>query len=119
LPAAERYESPHRQLRRLAEDARREGLDFTEFWDQVIRPDRPLVTRHRPDPPTDCVIWPRDTFDRQNARKAIMETREAWRRAYEGETPTRGDLALQALGPALNGLTPEAGLRSDREPAYA
>ena len=104
VPAPARYDSPHVQLRRLAEAALVEGLDFESFWERALRVGKPLVTRHRTCPPGDCVIWPRDTFDRQNARLAILETREAWRSAYEGLPPRREELALQALGPALDGF---------------
>jgi hypothetical protein len=101
MPAPERYESPQSQLFRLAVEARAEGLDFEEFWTRALRPGKSLVTRHWSDPPPECVVWPRDTFDRQNAMAAIHATREGWRRAYEGEEPSRPELALYTLGPGL------------------
>lgn len=81
--------------------AKSEGLGFEDFWTRALRPGRALVTRHWSDLPDDCVVWPRDTFDRQNAMAAIYETRDGWRRAYEGENPTRQELALSAIGPVL------------------
>ena len=104
MPAPARYSPPHVQLRLLAESALAEGLGFDEFWERALRPGKPLVTRHKINPPGDCVIWPRDTFDRQNARAAIIDTRRGWKRAYEGKPPVRAELALQALGPVFDGF---------------
>ena len=112
VPAPARYDPPHVQLRRLAEAALCDGLDFETFWERALRIGKPLVTRHRESPPDDCVIWPRDTFDRQNARLAILETRWAWESAYEGWKATEAELALQALGPALDGFGTLADVRS-------
>lgn len=101
LPAPALYESPQCQLRRLAEEALRGAVPFDEFWAAAVLPSGPLVTRHRRNPPSGCVIWPRDTFDRRNSITAILDTREAWRRAYEGWDPTPGERALAMLGPVL------------------
>lgn len=65
------------------------------------------------------MVWPRDTFDRQNDIAAISATRVTWQRAYENEPASRGELALQALGPALDGLTGAESLRSPGEPEHA
>ena len=119
MPAPARYASPHVQLRLLAEAALQDGVDFEEFWEQALRLGKPLVTRHKANPPADCVIWPRDTFDRQNARKAILETREGWRRAYDGEPPLIPELALQALGPALEGFDLCGDVASPHGPEHA
>ena len=121
MPARARYESPSAQLLRLAVQARADGLDFAAFWHRALRPGQPLVTRHRSLLPEGCVVWPRDTFDRQNDMRAIYSTKRAWRRAYEGLPPTRGDLAVQALGPALSGFAVMGERESahEREPAVA
>ena len=80
--------------------AKRRGESFDDAWDRIVRPDRPLVTRHR-DPaelPDDCVIWQRDTFDRQVSRTAILETRDGWQAAWENrEISTPALLALRMI----------------------
>ena len=101
MPAPALYESPQCQLRRLAEEARLYDVPFDEFWAAAVLPPGPLVTRHRKHPPSGCVIWPRDTFDRRNSIEAILTTRDTWRRAYEGLPPTPGERALAMLGPVL------------------
>ena len=106
MPAHRRYETPATQLRRLAVEARAEGLPFSEFWRRALRPGQSLVTRHWAHPPKDCVVWPRDTYDRSCDREAIKQTRAAWRRAYLNLPPSRNELALQVLAPVLEGFDP-------------
>jgi hypothetical protein len=110
VAARARYPSAHEQLLGLAVVAREEGLAFAAFWARAVRPSKPPVTWQTPEErrPYGCVVWPRDTTDR-NAARAVTdsaEVRSGWMRAYEGWAPTRGDLALQTLAPWLQ-LVPE------------
>src|SRR5438105_1010895 len=106
-----RYPTPHEQLRILASRAQVRGLSFDEFWEEAVRPGRPAVTTwhlgqpaiiERWDVHLDFVIvWPHDTADRKLYQSATAAMREGWRRAYEGTTQTRGELALASLFAAL------------------
>lgn len=80
----------------------RDGVPFDVFWAAAVLPPGPLVTRHQKRPRSGCVIWPRDTYDRRNSIEAILWSRDAWRRAYEHEPPTRGERALAMLAPLLS-----------------
>lgn len=103
MAAPPKYPTPHAQLLALAYEARAEGLDFEDFWERAVRPGLPAVTVGTPERrrPAGCVLWQRDTFDRNNARDAMEEAKEGWRRAYEGAPPTRAEMALIMLGPDL------------------
>lgn len=103
MAAPARYPTPHAQLLRLAEDAKREGIPFEEFWDRAVRPGLPPVTYYQPEAERlkGCVVWPRDSVDRNLARAATEDSREGWRRAYEGVEPTRSERALIVLSPLL------------------
>lgn len=111
MAARQQYPTPHEQLRDLAIIARAEGLPFDVFWQRATLPGEKPVTwatpeRERPD---GCVIWPRDTTDRNMNREIVAskEVREGWRRAYEGWAPTRADRALTALAPGMSRLLDE------------
>lgn len=108
MAARARYPSTHEQLLDLAIRALGEGLPFVAFWDRAVRPGRAPVTwgTDRDRRPYGCVIWPRDTVDRNLSREVTMSAavRQCWERAYLGLAPTRGDLAIQALAPALVAL---------------
>ena len=56
--------------------------------------------------PLGAVVWPRDTYDRGVCREATLGAREGWRRAYEGEEPSRAEHALRMLAPYLEDLLP-------------
>lgn len=103
MAARSKYPPPHVQLRRLAERARAEGVAFEEFWERAVRPGQPPVTYYKAegDRPADAVVWSTDTTDRNLARAAVEESREGWRRAYEGEPASRPEQALIVLSPLL------------------
>lgn len=123
MPAAQKYPSPPEQLQRLARKAKAEGKSFDEFWDAampplvkvpikekgeivgwkeeddgtpMMRPERRLPRVDDEDPPPDAVLWPGDTFDRNNWYRAIIWGKDSWRRAYE-EIPTPSESALSLL----------------------
>jgi len=111
-------------LSRLAREARARGEDFDTFWWRALRVGESLVTRYDRNPPDDCVIWPRDTWDRRNDMEAILSTEGAWRRAYEHIKPKPCEAALAILSPAaenlpVSGFTPAADVRSARERDHA
>lgn len=91
------------QLAELAAAAKRDGEGFDAFWRRALRPGErvPLVTH--PDPPAGAVQWPTDNATRHAWRAVLLDddVRAAWERAYCGEEPTRGELALVALLSAL------------------
>lgn len=98
VPARQRYDAPHEQLRQLGVEAKREGVSFEVFWDRAVRPGvSPLITTETPLPPANAVVWPRDSGDRANAITAIRGTEEGWRRAYEGMTQKPEEAALSRL----------------------
>jgi hypothetical protein len=74
-------------------------MAFEHAWELVFRPAGPLVTTHTPPElrPAGVPVWTHDTRDRRVWREAIASTKDAWRRAYELEPPTRGEQALSAL----------------------
>lgn len=102
MPARQRYDAPHEQLRALGMQARREGLPFEIFWSRALRPgDAPILTtetvRSMQPLPLGAIVWPKDSGDRANAQAAIRGTEEGWRRAYEGVPPNQGEVALTVL----------------------
>lgn len=98
VPARQRYDAPHEQLRQLGAEAKRESVLFEDFWVRAVRPGKsPLITTETPDPPPEAVVWPRDSGDRANAITAIRGTEEGWRRAYEGVPPAPRETALAVL----------------------
>jgi hypothetical protein len=91
------YEPPHRQLLRLAADARREGLSFDAFWARAIPNVRVITWKTPPEErPPGCVLWPADSFDRQCARAVYEDpvVEEEWRRCWDGETSRNGAALL-------------------------
>lgn len=106
MAAPARYPTSHAQLRALAEEARREGVPFEDFWDRAVRPDQPPVTYYKPEceRPADCVVWPRDTTDRNLARAATEDAKEGWRRAYLNLPAPSSERALTILSPILDEL---------------
>jgi hypothetical protein len=74
-------------------------MAFEHAWELVFCPAGPLVTTHTPPElrPAGVPVWTHDTRDRRVWREAIASTKDAWRRAYELEPPTRGEQALSAL----------------------
>jgi hypothetical protein len=112
VAARARYPSAHEQLLGLAVVARGEGLTFAAFWRRAVRPGKPPVTWQTAEEnrPYGCVVWPRDTKDRNAARQVTgsAEVKRGWMRAYEGWEPTRAELALQTLAPYLRGVEDEA-----------
>lgn len=101
MPAPQRYDAPHEQLRQLGVKALGDGLDFEEFWRHALRLHcSPIVTtesvRHA-EPPPGAIVWPKDSADRANALAAIRGTEEGWRRAYEGVPPEQKEVALIVL----------------------
>lgn len=108
MAAHQRYPSPHEQLSVLALAARREGLSFGAFWERAVRPGLQVITwrmavERRP---VGCVVWPNDTFDRQQALEATLDpvVADGWRRAYELAPPERREAALKVLAPQLAAL---------------
>lgn len=103
MAAPPKYPTPHAQLLALAREAREAGVEFEAFWLRAVRPGLSAVTVATPPHrrPEGCVLWQRDTFDRNNARDAMEEAKEGWRRAYEGLPPSRAEMALIMLGPEL------------------
>lgn len=95
------YESPQVQLGRLMLAARRRGQDFEDFWAEAVREGRSLVMTNHKNPPPNCVRWPTDRNDRQAWQFAIMQTKDAWRRAYERIEPTPAERAMAVLGEAI------------------
>lgn len=110
MAAPQKYPTPHQQLRELAEMALLEGTTFDCFWERAMRPGQPPVTwATEPDRrPGGCVVWPRDTFDRNVSIAATLEARDGWRRAYEGVAPTRSERALLRLAPWFDALLRDA-----------
>jgi hypothetical protein len=95
------HEQPHSQVRRLAEAARREGLDFEVFWARAVREGASLVMTNHPAPPEGAVRWPTDRNDRLGWQRAIYDSKDGWRRAYYGEPAPPCERALTMLGEAF------------------
>lgn len=117
MAARAKYPASHEQLSALARLARLEGLSFEEFWARAVRPEeRPVTWASAPgDRPGGCVVWPRDTTDRNISIAATLGARDGWRRAYEGLTPTRQEAALSVIRPALEALAEVAEERQEQE----
>lgn len=102
MGAPKRYPVAHtEQLFLLAVRAREAGLDFELFWLEAIRPGQKPITwavpeQHRP---LGCVVWPRDTEDRETARRSVMDpaVKEAWRAAYMREPERSVDRAVRIV----------------------
>jgi hypothetical protein len=70
---------PLADLRRGLEEARRAGADFETAWHRAMGGE----------------VYPGDTWTRENWKLAISETREEWRRCYEGEpSPVAAAISL-------------------------
>jgi hypothetical protein len=95
-----RYPDPLTQLRLLAIEARREGVDFDAFWQRAVRPGLPPVLANE-SPSADVVRWPTDREDRAQFLKALEATEHAWRCAYEGLPAPRAIRAVESLYEAL------------------
>lgn len=121
MAARTKYPEPHRQLLALATRARTEGLAFDAFWERARRPGRPPVTwaTAEEDRPRGCVIWPRDTTDRNISIAATDGARDGWRRAYEGIRAPRKEEALNVLRPGLEALEAVSAERAELELAAA
>lgn len=106
MAPAPTYELPPAQMLALAMAARRRGLDFEEFWMEAVRPGRKQgrITTAHPDPPAGAVRWPSEWSEGTQWREAVVATKEAWRRRYEGEEPTRAESALVELGDSIGVL---------------
>lgn len=112
MPAPQRYPSPAEQLRKLAVVARREGIEFDEFWVQALRTtvnkkrgtlilEAPIARAGMENPPEGVILWPGDARDRKLAFDVLLETKEVWRIAYElGDLPPAVK-ALKRLDPRL------------------
>lgn len=124
MPAQQKYPSPPEQLRDLATRARAKGQTFEEFWSAAMpalvkvprkvkgeivgwkteddgtpmeRPERRLPRVNDSDPPADAVLWPDDTYDRNNWFKAIVWGKDSWQQMYEGlPAPAAGAFAVLA-----------------------
>lgn len=112
------YEQPHVQLGRLAVIARREGRSFEEFWQRAVREHAPLVMASHPSPPEGAVRWPTDPRDRKTWRKAIIDSKDGWLRAYEGREAPAAERALRQLGEAFAALGVVAARAADELPAH-
>jgi hypothetical protein len=86
----------------LGRAARAEGLSFEDFWQRAVRPDLPALTPRRLGKGNyaaldKAIVWPSDTAERADAQAAMMRSEGTWRRAYNLEPATPGDLAMAAL----------------------
>lgn len=106
MAAPRKYPPPHEQLLWLAKAALKRSEPFDFFWLEAVRPGQPAITwaTAPADRPFGCVVWPRDTFDRNNCIAATVDenVREGWRRAYEGAPPTVQEAALIRIGPSIS-----------------
>jgi hypothetical protein len=103
VPAQQQHPAPHEQLRDLGIQARREAVSFEAFWERAVRPGMsPIITTETKDPPSNAVIWPRDSTDRNNSMAAIRSSEETWRRAYEGAPQTSAERAFGVLRELLS-----------------
>lgn len=103
VAAPAKYPTPSEQLLDLARDARARGVLFEIFWEVTVRPNLPPITTRMPDEarPPGAIVWPGDTWDRKVWQYGIYQSKEGWRRAYEGEPPTPKEQALAMLSPVL------------------
>lgn len=120
MAAKRRYATVPEQMVFLAQEARREGLSFEDWWDRALRPGRPpiLVTMKQPWP-TGCVVWPSDSWDRNGWRDATLQIKEGWRRAYNQDPATPQENAIRILEPILTARALSAPLPSGMELAAA
>lgn len=109
------YDPPHVQLGRLMVQARRRGLSFDEWWEEAVRPHKPLVMTNTVDPPEGAVRWPSDRNPRVDWQVAIHGSREGWRRSFERRPPTVQEAALTLLAPGLDALERVAAERAADE----
>lgn len=98
------YDPPHVQLGELMVIARRRGLSFEQWWEEAVRPHKPLIMVTHPSPPPGAVRWPTDRNDRVTWQAAIRSAKAGWRRVYERKQPTRQEEALRYLGEDLGVL---------------
>lgn len=109
------HEPPHLQLARLAREARAAGTSFDAFWTRAVRENKSVVMVTHTDPPAGAVRWPTDPYERKAWRNAILDTRENWRRAYEGEEPGEQERALIVLSGDFEALDTVASERAAGE----
>lgn len=119
MAARVKYPPPHEQLLQLARWAKWAGLSFEGFWADAVRPGRPAVTWAWPEEkrPDGCVVWPRDTTDRNISIAATLGAKDGWRRAYSGIEASRGDRAIERLRPVLEAVAARAAAEDRPEPA--
>lgn len=91
------YAPPNEQLVGLLLEARAGGLSFDEAWQRAVRPGRRTVMTNAADPPAGAVLWPTDSRDREAWRRAIVEMKDGFRRAYERRPATQREVAAGAL----------------------
>lgn len=92
-----RFESPHEQLVSLLVEARCEGLAFEAAWDRAIRPGKRMVMTNTRGAPYGALLWPTDSSDRIAWKAAIVESRDAFRRAYERRPATLRERSVVVL----------------------
>lgn len=107
-----RHEDAAAQVVELLRAARERGVPFEQAWEATVERRPMVLTSHR-DPPPGVVRWHSDGRERIAAIEALRATREAWRRAYEGDPVGVVERALPALLSALG----EDGERHPRDDA--
>lgn len=85
-------------------ESRDAGLGFEEAWALAVRPGERLTFTNTPAPPHGAIRWPTDSKVRIVERAAILETKDAWRRAYERRPATRRERSVVVLAQALEDL---------------
>jgi hypothetical protein len=91
------FPTPEEQIVGLLAEARRQGKSFDEAWDAVVDGGGRKVFTNTPQPPALALRWPSDMTMRQDSQKAILGSRDSFRRAYCREPPTPGDRAVVTL----------------------
>lgn len=95
-----RHEDAAAQVVELLRAAREHGVPFDQAWEATVERRPMALTSHRSQP-AGVVLWPSDGDARAAAIEALRATREAWRRAYDGEPVGAAERALPALLAAL------------------
>lgn len=107
MAPAPTYALPPVQMRVLAADARRRGLDFEAFWHEAVRPGKKQgrITTAHPDPPAGAVRWPSEWSEGTMWRGVIESTKDGWRRAYEREAALSMESALRTCGDLVDAIS--------------